>query len=145
MKATLITTALFAVSANLNAGWNDGSFARFYLETLHALTGRPVFISEFYMVARENRSGNENKPGFPVVDTQRERVAGFHRTLETLLRMPYVVGADWFQYYDEPTHGRADGENYSFGLVDIHNQPLWLAESLSGLNFRRRVAVTAFG
>jgi hypothetical protein len=37
--------------------------------------------------------------------------------------MPYVVGADWFQYYDEPTHGREDGENYNFGLVDIHNQP----------------------
>jgi len=112
-----------AVSCNLNAGWNDGTFARFHLETLRALTGRPVFVSEFYLAARENRSGNQNKPGFPVVDTQRERVAGFRRTLELLLRTPYVVGADWFQYYDEPTHGRADGENYNFGLVDIHNQP----------------------
>jgi hypothetical protein len=112
-----------AASGNLNAGWNDGSFARFYLDTLHALTGKPVFVSEFYMVARENRSGNENKPGFPVVDTQKQRVAGFRRTMETLLRTPYVVGADWFQYYDEPTHGRGDGENYSFGLVDIHNRP----------------------
>jgi hypothetical protein len=75
------------------------------------------------MAARENRSGNQNKPGFPVVDTQRERVSGFRRTLETLVRIPYVVGADWFQFYDEPTHGRDDGENYNFGLVDIHNQP----------------------
>jgi len=112
-----------AASGNLNAGWNDGSFARFYLETLHALTGKPVFVSEFYMVARENRSGNENTPGFPVVDTQKERVAGYRQTLEMLLRTPYVVGADWFQYYDEPTHGRGDGENYSFGLVDIQNRP----------------------
>ena len=112
-----------AVSSNLNAGWNDGSFARFYLETLWALTGRPMLVSEFYLAARENRSGNENKPGFPVVDTQRERVAGFRRTLETLAGLPYVVGADWFQYYDEPTFGRADGENYNFGLVDIHNRP----------------------
>jgi hypothetical protein len=112
-----------AVSSNVNAGWNDGSFARYYLETLRALTGRPVLVSEFYMAARENRSGNENRPGFPVVDTQRERVAGFSRTLETLVRIPFVVGADWFQYYDEPTHGRADGENYNFGLVDIHDQP----------------------
>jgi len=30
---------------------------------------------------------------------------------------------DWFQYYDEPTHGRGDGENFNFGLVDIHNKP----------------------
>ena len=36
-----------AVSANLNAPWNDGTFARFYLETLHALTGKPVLIGEF--------------------------------------------------------------------------------------------------
>lgn len=112
-----------ASSSNLNAGWNDGSFARFYLDTLHALTSRPVLVSEFYLAARENRSGNENKPGFPVVETQRERVAGFQRTLEAVLRLPYVVGADWFQYYDEPTFGRADGENYNFGLVDIHDQP----------------------
>ena len=114
---------LDAVSSNLNAGWNDGSFPRYFLDTLHALTARPVFVSEFYLAAHENRSGNENRPGFPVVSTQCERVAGSRRTMESLLRLPYVVGADWFQYYDEPTFGRADGENYNFGLVDIHDQP----------------------
>lgn len=123
------------VSCNLNAGWNDGSFPRFQLDTLHALTGRPILVSEFYLVARENRSGNENPPGFPVVDTQRERAAGFRRTVETLLRIPYVVGADWFQYYDEPTFGRADGENYSFGLVDIRDRPYdELAQTSTGLD-----------
>jgi hypothetical protein len=40
-----------------------------------------------------------------------------------LLKTPYVIGADWFQYYDEPTHGRYDGENFNFGLVDIHDRP----------------------
>jgi hypothetical protein len=40
------------------------------------------------------------------------------------VRRPYVVGADWFQYYDEAPHGRKlDGEDYNFGLVDIHDQP----------------------
>jgi len=113
-----------AASGNLNAAWNDGTFQRFYLDTLHALTGKPVFVSEFYMTARENRSGNENDKGiFPRVATQKERVAGFRNTLELLAKTPYVVGADWFQYYDEPTHGRGDGENFNFGLVDIHNKP----------------------
>lgn len=37
--------------------------------------------------------------------------------------LPAVVGMDWFQYFDEPTHGRDDGENFNFGLVDIHDQP----------------------
>ncbi|PYJ81433.1 MAG: hypothetical protein DME22_21185 [Verrucomicrobia bacterium] len=113
-----------AVSSNLNASWNDGSFARFYLETLHALTGKPLLIGEFYMSARDNRSGNQNSRGvYPVVVTQKERAAGFRNTLQALLKIPYVIGADWFQYYDEPTHGRFDGENFNFGLVDIHDRP----------------------
>ncbi|HEV2454505.1 MAG TPA: hypothetical protein VGY98_09595 [Verrucomicrobiae bacterium] len=112
------------VSMNLNAAWNDGTFPRFYLDTLHALTGKPLYVSEFYMAARQNGSGDQNDSStFPVAATQAERAAGFRNTLEALLQIPSVVGADWFQYYDEPTHGRFDGENYNFGLVDIHDQP----------------------
>jgi hypothetical protein len=112
------------VSTNLNAQWNDGSFARFYLETLHELAGKPVVVSEFYAAAVENRSGNPNDRGlFPVAGTQEERAEACRRTLEALLSLPYVVGADWFQYYDEPPGGRRDGENFNFGLVDIEDRP----------------------
>lgn len=112
------------ISTNLNASWLDGTITRFYLETLHALTDKPVLVSEFYMAAKENRSGNKNdSSGFPVVATQQERAANFRNTLETLAKTPYVVGADWFQYFDEPTLGRGDGENYDMGLVDIHDAP----------------------
>ncbi|MDP2899105.1 MAG: hypothetical protein Q8Q12_21415 [bacterium] len=122
--ARACTPYVDVVSSNLNASWNDGSFVRFYLETLHALTGKPVLVSEFYMSAQENRSGNQNNHGvFPVVVTQEERARGFCTTLEALSGIPYVIGADWFQYYDEPTHGRPDSENFNFGLVDIHDQP----------------------
>jgi hypothetical protein len=111
-------------STNLNASWNDGQFLRCYLDTLHKLTGKPVLVSEFYMAAVDNRSGNPNaSSGFPVVETQPERAAAAHRTLQALVSLPYVVGADWFQYYDEPPHGRGDGEDYNFGLVDIHDRP----------------------
>ncbi|MBI4603934.1 MAG: serine hydrolase [Planctomycetes bacterium] len=113
-----------AISTNLNAHWDDGTFCRFYLETLHALVGKPVLVSEIYVAATENRSGNPNSKGlFPVVPTQRERAEAFRTTLEALARTPCVVGADWFQYYDEPPGGRSDGEDYDFGLVDIHDAP----------------------
>jgi len=112
------------ISMNLNTAWNDGSFPRFYLDTLHALSGKPVYVSEFYMSAEQNSTGNKNKSStFPVVATQKERAAGFRNTVEALARLPYVVGADWFQYYDEPAHGRKDGEDYNFGLVDIYDKP----------------------
>ena len=113
-----------AISFNLNPTWNDGSFVRYYLETLHALSGKPLLIGEFYMAARENRSRNKNSHGvYPVVATQKERAAGFQNVLHQLLKTPYVIGADWFQFYDEPTHGRFDGENFNFGLIDIHDCP----------------------
>lgn len=112
------------VSCNLNPVWVDGSFPRYQLSTLHALSGKPLIIGEFYMAARENGSGNKNNHGtYPVVATQRERAVGFRRTLESLVALPFIVGADWFQYYDQPTHGRFDGENFNFGLVDIHDRP----------------------
>ena len=125
-----------ATSANLNAAWSDGTFPRFFLDTFHALTAKPVFVSEFYMAANQNRSGNRNDQGvFPIVATQRERALGFQNTVRALLRLPFVVGADWFQYYDEPTQGRYDGENFNFGLVDIHDRPYeLLTATASGLD-----------
>jgi hypothetical protein len=113
-----------AVSTNLGAHWNDGTFLRCYLDTLHSLSGRPVMVGEFYMAAMENRSGNKNgSSGFPTVATQKERALGFRNTLSALMKLPFVIGADWFQYYDEPTFGRDDGEDYDMGLVDINDQP----------------------
>lgn len=112
------------VSTNFMADWNDGSISRFYLDSLHRITNKPIIITEYYMSATENRSGNKNSSaGFPVVKTQKERAASFERNLTALARLPYVVGAHWFQYTDEPTFGRPDGEDYNMGLIDINNQP----------------------
>lgn len=112
------------VSTNLNAAWDDGTFPRFYLDTLNRLTGKPVLVSEVYMAASENRSGNRNTRGiFPVVATQADRAAAARTTLEAVARLPQVVGVEWFQYHDEPRRGRPDGENFNFGLVDIQNRP----------------------
>jgi hypothetical protein len=33
------------------------------------------------------------------------------------------VGTHWFQYRDQATTGRGDGENYQIGLVDICDTP----------------------
>lgn len=112
------------VSTNINANWNDGVFPPFFVPGLYRLAKRPIMLTEFYAAAMENRSGNLNDSAeFPTVRTQSER----NRLLETqvryLLSLPYVVGVHWFQYYDEPTHGRGDGENFNMGLVDIENRP----------------------
>lgn len=110
------------VSTNLNPNWTDGGYVHYHLDGLTALTHRPLMITEYYMCAKENGSGNENNhSGFPVVGTQAQRTQGFLNTTKAFLAEPSLVGAHWFQYYDEPQKGRGDGENYNFGLVDINN------------------------
>lgn len=112
------------ISTNYAADWSDGRMADHYLNALYQVTRKPILITEFYMSATENRSGNRNSSAsFPVVATQRERARSFRRNASTLASLPFVVGAHWFQYADEPTKGRADGENYNFGLVDINDRP----------------------
>jgi hypothetical protein len=112
------------ISINTGADWKNGEISTFLLKTLHEITGKPILISEFYMCARENRSGNKNSGAiFPTVRTQRERAAAFRTNLMALAELPYVIGAHWFQYYDEPTYGRPDGEDYNMGLVDIDDRP----------------------
>ncbi len=112
------------VSCNLNAPWIDGTFPRFQLDTLHRLTRRPIVVGEFYLAATDNRSGNRNSHGsYPVVADQPARARAAATTLRQLAGLPQVVGADWFQFSDEPRHGRADGENFNFGLVDVDDHP----------------------
>ena len=115
---------IHVISTNLKAGWSDGTFPRFYLNSMHTLSGKPIIVSEIYMAADENRSGNGNrKGGFPTVRTQAERAAAARRSLSQLARLPYVVGVDWFQFYDEPPRGRFDGEDFNMGLIDIQDRP----------------------
>lgn len=112
------------VSTNLNANWPDGKYVRYFLPGLEAVTHRPLMITEFYLCSEQNRSGNKNdRSGFPVARTLKDRATGATQTLTSLARTPYVIGAHWFQYYDEPQNGREDGENYNFGLVDVGNKP----------------------
>lgn len=120
------------ISTNLNANWDNGKFSPFYLPSLHYLSKKPVLITEFYASAMENQSGNMNdSSGFPTVKSQKDRVSSFLSQVKALQRLPYVVGAHWFQYYDEGMHGREDGENYNMGLVDIYDKPYHLLTTAS--------------
>ena len=117
--------ALDVVSTNYGSEFLDGSLTHFFLDALHRVAGKPLLVTEYYFTAMENRSGNKN-PGavFPVVNTQKERAESFARNLSLLAAHPYVIGAHWFQYRDEPEGGRpGDGEDYNMGLVDTKGQP----------------------
>lgn len=97
-------------------------------QTFQAIAERsnqPVIVSEYSFHAPDGRSGNRNRSGFPGgVANQAARAAGYRLMTRRLAQVPYVIGADWFQWMDEPPAGRArDGEDANLGVVDLHDQP----------------------
>jgi hypothetical protein len=113
-----------AISTNYNVDSPEGWIAPYYFDGLRALTGgKPVLVSEWFYAARQNRTGNRNNGHLMTVDTQAERARGAAAAAAEFASLPDLVGLHWFQLYDYPLGGRADHEDYNFGLVDIRNRP----------------------
>jgi hypothetical protein len=113
-----------AIAINYNVDSGDGWIADYFFDGLRKLSsGKPVLVSEWFFAARDNRSGNRNNGHLMTVSTQDERAAGAAAATRNFAAVPEAIGLHWFQYYDHPKGGRADGEDYDFGLVDINDRP----------------------
>lgn len=113
-----------AIAMNYNLDSGDGWLARYFFDGLDRLSGgKPVLVTEWFFAARENRTGNTNNGHLMTVATQAERAQGAAAATANFARIPAIVGSQWFQYYDQPKGGRADGEDYDFGLVDTADRP----------------------
>lgn len=99
--------------------------------------GKPLLISEYSFTATDERQLACHLPHF----NQADRACAAEDFTRNVLRLPFVVGAHWFQYADEPLLGRplADGERANFGLVDVADRPY--PEVTAAL---RRVATTLY-
>jgi hypothetical protein len=91
------------------------------LDELHRLAQKPMMISEFSYRAADSGLPNSFPPQFPTLATQAERAAAYERYMRHVLERPYMVGAHWFEYADEPAEGRFDGENDNWGIVNIED------------------------
>jgi hypothetical protein len=93
--------------------------------TISERSDQPLIISEYSFHSLDGRSGNRNLSRFPaLVSDQQARANGYRDMTTRLARVPFVIGADWFQWMDEPPSGRAcDGEDANMGLVDVHDKP----------------------
>jgi hypothetical protein len=120
-----IAASILAVAPTYPADYGI-PFARMFddLDTMHRLTGKPFLIGEFSYRAADSGLPNTLPPFFPTLATQAERARALGTYLRRVLARPYLVGAHWFQYMDQPASGRFDGENQNFGLVTITDD-LW--------------------
>jgi len=83
---------------------------------------KPVIIGEFHFGALDR--GMFHGGLCPVKD-QAERAQYYKSYIQGALKNKYIVGAHWFQYKDEATTGRFDGENYQIGFVDVCDKPYY--------------------
>jgi hypothetical protein len=95
---------------------------------MYQRSGQPVIISEYSFHSMDGHSGDLDTVGFSAqVPDQQARADGYRLMTTRLARVPYIVGADWFQWCDEPPTGRSsDGEDVNFGIVDVHDNPYTL-------------------
>ncbi|MDU0353784.1 agarase [Paraglaciecola aquimarina] len=82
----------------------------------------PVTIGEFH-IGTATDSGLFNY-GIVHAANQTERANMYRKYMASVLDKPYMVGAHWFQYVDEPITGRSfDGENANIGFVTVTDIP----------------------
>ena len=54
---------------------------------------------------------------------QEDRARVYKNYVTGALNNPQIVGTHWFQYSDQATTGRGDGENYQIGFLDVVDTP----------------------
>lgn len=81
---------------------------------------KPVIIGEFHFGALDRGMFHT---GLKKTANQQDRAAKYKDYVQGALRNPFIVGTHWFQYKDQATTGRGDGENYQIGFVDICDRP----------------------
>jgi hypothetical protein len=110
---------------SLNYYVNDAKLDPDTFRTISQNSGEPLIISEYSFHSLDGRSGDTNSIGFDAqVLDQRARADAYRLFTTRLARVPFIIGADWFQWMDEPPTGRpSDGEDCNFGIVDMHDHP----------------------
>lgn len=92
------------------------------VEHIYKLSHRPILVAEFAF--RAENSGLPNTQGAgPKVPDQAARASAYKNFVTQLESLPEAVGYQWFEWCDEPSEGRFDGENSNYGLVNIEDQP----------------------
>jgi len=80
----------------------------------------PAIIGEFHFGALDRGMFHT---GLRPTASQTDRAEAYKTYVQGALDNPCLVGTHWFQFGDQATTGRGDGENYQIGLLDICDTP----------------------
>lgn len=103
------------------------------LQNIYNLTGLPIVIGEFHFGA----PGRGMAPGLAQTKNYEERGVAYRYYVENAASHPALIGTHWFQWIDQPSTGRFDGENYNIGFLDVTDRPYQEMVNASRETFRR--------
>jgi len=89
------------------------------IQNIYDLTGLPVLIGEFHFGVPVRGLA----PGLAQTRDLHERAVAYQYYVENAAAHPAIIGTHWFQWIDQPSTGRFDGENYNIGFVDVTDRP----------------------
>lgn len=102
----------------------------------------PVMIGEFHFGGLDRGAFWS---GLFSAESQADRGAKYAAYVQSALDNPQIVGVHWFQYGDEATTGRIDGENAQCGFVDLCDTPyaetIQAARASAETMYRRRSGI----
>lgn len=81
---------------------------------------KPVVIGEFHFGALDRGMFHT---GLKPVANQNARAEAYASYVRGALKHPNIVGTHWFQFGEQATTGRGDGENYQIGFLDVCDTP----------------------
>ncbi|MBM3213192.1 beta-agarase, partial [Candidatus Poribacteria bacterium] len=81
---------------------------------------KPVIVGEFHFGALDRGMFHT---GLVPTENQDERAKAYKNYVTGGLKNPWIVGTHWFQFGDQATTGRGDGENYQIGFLDVADTP----------------------
>lgn len=109
------------------------------IQKIYDITGLPVVIGEFHF----GTPGRGLAPGLAQVADYNERGVAYRYYVENAAAHPAVIGTHWFQWIDQASTGRFDGENYNIGFIDITDRPYPEMIKASRETFERLYSVHA--
>ena len=89
------------------------------IQSIYDQTGLPVIIGEFHF----GTPGRGLAPGTGSDKNMEERAVAYRYYVENAAAHPALDRTHWFQWIDQPSTGRFDGENYNIGFVDVTDRP----------------------
>lgn len=89
---------------------------------MYAITGKPILVTEWGYRADDAGLPNSWPPVYPTLADQSERADAYEQYMDLVLARPYLIGAHWYEYADNPASGRFDGEDNNWGFVNIADE-----------------------